>query len=250
MFELNPFFHAHLKNLILAFGDTFSGITIQKNEDCATKLQTYQVPIEYAPKNKWISRRNEQPDFMAQQVQITLPRMSFEIVSMKYAPERRIGVPGTYVVGNINGKRGKIFNPVPYDVSINLYALTKDQTDSHQILEQILPFFQPYMMLNYEILPEYQIRKDVPVTYEGYTQEDSYEGSPEDMRLITQTFTFNAKIDLFGPLIAGGNVIKDVLIDLGYNSTNPATRQYEAVVNPRAANKDETHTVDEAWRNI
>lgn len=249
VFEHNHYYHQQVKRMIIAFGELFTGISIKKQEKSGKKYQEYPVPVAYAPKNKWVSRTTEQPDLMAPQVEITLPRITFEMAQMRYAPERKIGFNGAYVVGNIGGVRSKLFSPAPWDVTFNMYSYTKDQTDSLQILEQILPYFQPFMTLNYEVLPEYQIKKDVPVTLIDTSIEDSYEGSPDNMRQVIQTFSFNFQLDLFGPVPASGKVIKEAFINVGFLFPNPPTMQFSATVTPREANKYDAHTIIEATRH-
>jgi len=245
VFKNRPFHHRHLENFIVAFGNAFSGITIRKLDANKNKKQSYEVPIEYAPKNKWISRIREQNDLTTSQVKITLPRMAFEMTDIRYAPDRKIGVNGTYVVGDIGGLRGKIYPPTPYDVIFDLYVMTKDQVDSQQILEQIVPYFQPYMFVNYEILPEYQIKKDVPITIQAYQTEDTYAGSPEDQRTVTQIFTFAAQMDFFGPMMLSSSIIKDEFINFGYEFGKPKHTTIELKVDPLYANKSDTYTIIE-----
>jgi len=244
LFNQTPYKHEHILRFFTAFGDIFSGITITKQNSTGKKLQSYEVPIEYAPKNKWLTRVREQNDLTKQQVKMTLPRMAFEMIDIRYAPERKIGVNGSYALGNASGMRGKIFPPAPYDVIFNLYVLTKDQNDSLQILEQIIPYFQPYLMLNYEILPEYQITKDIPITLQAYQTEDAFEGSPEEVRTVNQVFTFAAQMDFFGPTIVNSSIIKDVIVNMGYQYGKPTTSTIDVRVSPLTASKDDVHTIN------
>lgn len=245
IFKNTPYNHQHVERFITAFGNLFSGITIQKKDSTGKKLQSYEVPCEFAPKNKWISRIREQNDLTKNQVKMTLPRMAFEMTDIQYAPTRKIGVNGTYAVGDIGGMRGKIYPPTPYDVIFDLYVMTKDQNDSLQVMEQIIPYFQPYMMMNYEILPEYKIFKDVPVTLQAYQTEDTYQGSPEDQRTVTTTFTFAAQMDFFGPTTATTAVIKNAIVKMGQEYGKPTNINIEARVDPITANKTDSYTVIE-----
>lgn len=242
----NHFYHQTIKRFLVAFGELFEGLSIIKRDENGNRLQDYPVEIEYGPKNKWISRQREQPDLTAQQVQITLPRMSYEIVDIQYDPTRKVGVNGSYAVGSIGNMRSKIFNPVPYDVIIQLRSYTKDQQHSQQIMEQIVPFFQPYLSLNFEILPEFKIFKDVPILLQSYEQVDTYDTSPEELRIVQQTFTFSAQMDFFGPLIGSTGVIKDIIISLSEDKTfSTDTVEIEIKVDPITANKNDTYIIVE-----
>lgn len=243
IFRATPYYHQTIERFVVAFGQLFTGITVQKKDANGNKVQSYEVPLEYAPKNKWISRLREQNDLTMPQVKMTLPRIAFELSDIKYAPERKIGVNGVYAIGNINGMRGKIFPPTPYDVVFSFYVATKDSNDAFQILEQILPYFQPYMTLTYEILPEYQITKDVPVTLIAYQDDDNYDGSPDEQRIEIQTFTFDAQMDFFGPTIITDKLIKEVIARIGESFNMPTNITLDSVVVPRTAAKNETHII-------
>lgn len=243
IFKDNPYYHATIKNLIVAFGTLFSDLTIVHKDDAGTRQKVIKVPITYGPKNKWIARLKEQPNPAGGGVQISLPRMAFEITDYKYDPTRKIGTHGSHVTGTLGSNRAKLYNPVPYDVAINLYTLAKDQDDSLKILEQILPYFSPQVMLNIEVIPEFKITKDIPIVLGQVSVDDTYEGSPEQMRTVTQTFQFVAKLDLYGPIQTSNKYIKIAKADM----SGAVESQYTASVNPLSANKDDVFTIDETW---
>lgn len=249
IFKNTPFYHQHILKFIVAFGNLFTGITIVKRDEAGNKKQVYECPIEYAPKNKWVSMIRERNDLTASQVKMTLPRMAYEMTDIKYAGNRKIGVNGTYAVGMNNGLKGKIFPPSPYDVTFELYVMTKDQNDSLQIVEQILPYFQPYMTMNYEILPAYKIFKDIPITLDGYRTEDTYQGSPEDVRTVTTIFTLSAQMDFFGPTLVNTAIIKDAIVKFGHSYGLPTHTTLEAKVNPLSASESDPHTIVETTMN-
>jgi len=249
LFSAFPFTHQTIERFIVAMGEFFSGIHVQKFDTNGNKIQDYICPIEYAPKDKWISRVREQNDLTGPQVKMTLPRMAFELIDIRYAPERRIGVNGTYAIGTIPATsttpsyRGKIYAPTPYDCVFNLYILAKDQkNDSQQIIEQILPYFQPYTIIKYLILPEYNITKDVPVSMQKFELEDTFAGSPEDIRTVTTTFTFSAQMDFFGPMLITDAIIKQININMATvpftPTTVPSVVVTETVTPPTAAVTD------------
>jgi hypothetical protein len=244
VFKSAPFDHNHIERFLIAVGNLFSGITVQKFNATGDKIQSYIVPVEYAARDKWISRLREQANLEGPQLGITLPRMSFELTDVQYAPERKIGVNGTYAIGTVNGMRGKIFPPTPYDVIFNVYCMTKDQkNDSMQVMEQILPYFQPYMTINYEILPEYKIFKDIPISFQSYEVDDAYEGSPEDQRTVVQTFTFSAQMDFFGPMLASTAIIKHTLVDFTFTPTGTNITTLASQVTPLTANANDKYTI-------
>lgn len=251
LFKINPYYHQSLRSLLVAFGQTFSDITIIRNSD-AGKEQVIRVPIDHGPKNKWLNRLNEDPD-LYNNVEIILPRIAFEITDYAYDASRKVGVRGEFLLGRVGNDTVKLFNPVPWDITIQMSSLCKNQEDSLQIMEQILPYFAPFMNVNIDILPQFGIKKNVPIQLDGVSVLDTYEGSVEDFRTVIQTFTFTAKIDLFGPIINNKAVIKTAISDItasgpqyGITPAIPGEKFTTAVV-PSSANKQDAHTITDTW---
>jgi hypothetical protein len=107
------------------------------------------------------------------------------------------------------------------------------------------------MTLTYEILPEYRVTKDVPVTMTAYQDDDNYDGSPDEQRIEIQTFTFSAQMDFFGPMTVTTSVIKDILVKISENPnfSNPFIT-LEDKVNPFTANITDTYIIDSTIKEI
>ena len=66
--------------------------------------------------------------------------------------------------------------PVPYNLDIELYAMAKNSDDALQIVEQILPFFQPDYTLTINDMTDMGIKRDIPIVLNSVSYEDSYRG--------------------------------------------------------------------------
>ena len=247
LFTGNHYYHQTTKSFITVFGSIFNDITVEKYDVDGNTVQQYEIPIDHAPKNKWLTMFSERPDYTTNQVQMTLPRLAFEILDPKINMARKIGFNGTYSIGNMNnGTRTKIFNPIPVDVTVALYAITKDNEDMLQIIEQIIPYFQPTLIVNMNLLPEFNIFKDIPISLIGYSTDDNYTGSPDEQRLVQTTFTFTAQLFYFGPIADKCAVINDVKIS--FNADSGKSGAYEIKVDPPTATSNATpHTFIESW---
>ena len=251
VFSDNPYNWNSLQRFVAAIGQLFTGVTLTKRDNSGSKVSAIQIPIQYSPRSKWQQMISERPDLEGPNLKLTLPRMAYEITDIKYAADRKIGMQGAYTVGDINGRRGKIFPPAPYDITFNLYVATKDENDdSFLVTEQIVPYFQPYMTMKYEILPLYKINKEVNISLLNYQNEDTYDGSPENQRTITQIFTFVANVDFFGPMLTNTAVIKEVLVKMAFDSSNKATHLYDLKVHPFSANATDNYAVLESIKQI
>lgn len=212
------FYHATIRKSIVAFGRLFSDIKITREDKSgAGNDQTIVVPLAYAPKEKWIVRIEQDPD-LTSNTYITLPRLSFEITGYSYDPTRKTNRMNKVACYNTGTDRQSVFSPVPYNLDITLYVLTKTQEDALQIIEQILPTFTPEYTMSINAVPEMNIIQDVPVILNNISVQDDYDGDFQTRRFVTHTLNFTLKINLFGAVATQG-VIKDVSVNIGDSPT-------------------------------
>ena len=142
------FYHKQIRNTVIAFGTIFNNINIKRTDSSGNPLQTIRVPLSYAPKEKFLARLDQQASLTGDDssVAITLPRMSFDITGYSYDPPRKLNKNHKLSNVTTNSDTTKLntqYSPVPYDVSISLNVFTANSDDGLQIVEQILPYFQP-----------------------------------------------------------------------------------------------------------
>lgn len=233
------YYHGSIRKTIVAFGRLFSDIKIQRQlkDGSNTVDQTIAVPLAYAPKEKWIVRL-EQDSTLSNHTYITLPRMSFEITGYSYDASRKLNkmnkITCTKNTSNVNPVRGNTFTPVPYNIDISLYVLTKTQEDAMAIIEQILPTFNPEYTLAIKAIPSLEIIQDIPVVLNSITVQDDYDGNFETRRFVTHTLNFTLKTNIYGPVTTQG-VIKTVQANISNDpSDNPSTTYTATGTTPNA----------------
>ena len=86
--------------------------------------------------------------------------------------------------------------------------MAKLNDDALQIVEQILPYFQPAYNLSVELVESLKEKRDIPVVLENITMQDDYEGDFTSRRVLLYTFRFTAKTYLFGP---ASSATKDII---------------------------------------
>ena len=248
----NHYYHKSVENFILAFGAFFSDMKVQRYDTNGKRIQELKVPIEYGPRNKWLERITTQSDPANDpKVKMILPRLAYEITDYRYDSERRVGYKGYYTKGLLpSGDYVKVFNPVPYTLSVKLTSICKDNQTSLQILEQILPYFSPSITLSMVMLPQFNLKKDIPITLNNVSIEDTYEGSREEQRVVTQTFDFTAKLDLFGPVDTKSGLIKNTLASVGNFDPNYSNLMNDQIVDPFTANQEDDHVINEEWYDL
>ena len=208
------FYNQSTRNVVVAFGTLFNTIQLHKKDGSGNIVQSMKVPLAYGPKQKWLSRLTEDPN-LSKKVAVTLPRIGFEISGITYDPARKLQktVKVKKVADGIDNNQVKSgFMPVPYNINFELYVLSKNSDDALQIVEQILPFFQPDYTVTMKEIPELDIIRDVPIILNSVGYEDDYEGSFTSRRSIIYTLSFTAKYYMYGP-VSASNVIRRVQVD-------------------------------------
>ena len=243
------FYHKQIRNTVIAFGTIFNNINIKRLDSSGNPLQNIRVPLSYSPKEKFIARLDQNSDLTGSDssVAITLPRMAFDITGYAYDGSRKLNKNQKITAVTTNSDTSKLnsqYMPVPYDVSFELNAFTANSDDGLQILEQILPYFQPDYTVTMILDRTMDTKRDIPFILESVDYEDSYQGTLTSLRRIIYSLKFTAKIYLYGP-ISTSAVIKKVSADLYTNTSDKAPSRSERVTvtpNPTSADKDDTYT--------
>ena len=234
------FYNQGFKKLIVAFGQIFNNIVIQRTNSTGGVTARIKVPLAYAPKEKFLVRLDQQSNLESREFATTLPRMGFEITGLAYDSSRKLTRVQKYskVKSNEDGKKMNFnYTPVPYNISMNLYVFTATAEDGLQIIEQILPYFQPDYTVTVNVVPDLGIKRDIPIVLGNIGYEDTYDGSFTQRRAVIYTLSFTAKTYLFGPMDNQG-VIKTVQADVGTDTDSPLTREERIVVVPDPTTAD------------
>ena len=235
MFEY--FYNEILRRTIISFGTLFNNVSIKKTDSSDSVVSVVKVPLAYGPTEKFLARINQSPD-LNKPTQITLPRMSFEFTGLTYDPTRKVTTTQQFIVKDPDDgtETKKSYMPVPYNMQFELSIMTKLNDDALQIVEQILPYFQPAYNLSIELVESIKEKRDVPIVLENITMQDDYEGDFTSRRVLLYTLRFTAKTYLFGPATsASKDIIKKARVSLltGTDTSN-TTREVTYTVTPRA----------------
>ena len=235
MFEY--FYHEILRRTIVSFGSLFNDIEIRHKDSSNNVKSAIKVPLAYGPTQKFLARLEQSPN-LNKPVQITLPRMSFEFVGLQYDSGRKVSTTQTFITTDPNNKTEvkRAYMPIPYNMAFELSIYTKLNDDMLQIIEQILPYFQPSYNLSVDLVESIGEKRDIPIVIENITMQDDYEGDFTTRRSLIYTLRFTAKTYLFGPITSA---TKDLVkkVSIGYiagETTKTPTRDITYSVEPRA----------------
>ena len=208
------FYHETMRKVVVAFGTIFNNINIVRTNSSGVVTQSMKVPLAYGPKQKFLTRLREDPN-LNKKVSLTLPRIGFEISGISYDSSRKLNSIQKLkkVNSSTDGKTvSSQFMPVPYNMDFSLFVMAKSSDDALQIVEQILPFFQPDYTITLNDNTSMGTTRDVPIILNGVSYEDSYDGDFTERRVLMYTLTFTSKFYLYGP-VTDQKVIKSVQVD-------------------------------------
>ena len=237
------FYHETMRKVVVAFGTMFNDISLVRTNNAGEVIQTMKVPLAYGPKQKWLARLREDPN-ITKRVAVTLPRIGFEIQTISYDPTRKLNSIQKLkkVNSSSSGKTmSQQFMPVPYNMDFEMAIMAKNSDDALQIVEQILPFFQPDYTVTLNDNTAMGTTRDVPIVLTNVGYEDNYEGDMVTRRAIIYTLSFTAKFYLYGP-VTDQKVIKTVQVDqyTDLPDVSPTREQrYTATPNPTSADADD-----------
>jgi hypothetical protein len=233
----NVFYNRIIRKLVVGFGNLFDNITLVRYNADLTEQERFIIPIAYAPKERYVMRLQEDPN-LDKKVQLTLPRLSFEMTGMTYDSTRKQNTNWKTFNQTSNGLASQ-YNPVPYNFNFSLYLYVRNIEDGTQAIEHILPYFTPDYTIKLNLIPEMGIIKEIPIVLDNVTQDITYEGPRDnDTRLIIWTLNFTVKGFIFGGVTENNNIIKtsitNVLNDISitdsvqFNMANTGVGQYQA----------------------
>ena len=242
------FYHESMRKVVIAFGSMFNNIHLVRKDNDGAIIQTMKVPLAYGPKDKFLVRLNTD-EGLNKAVSVTLPRIGFEINNLTYDPTRKLNRVQKFrkVKDSDTNQLDTQYMPVPYNLDFELYVLAKQSDDALQIVEQILPYFQPDYTITINDMADMGIKKDVPVILNSISYTDDYQGDMQQRRALIYTLSFTTKFYLYGP-VTSSSIIKTAQVDqyTDLPDKSPKREQrYEVSVDPITADADDNFGFNE-----
>lgn len=216
-----PFYFSTIRKYVTLFGTLFNNIRITKVDAAGNVVSLVRIPITYSPKEKMLTRVIQDPNIDRQTAVFPIPSMSFEMTRMVYDGSRKLDtINRLQVIDPDNKAKNKyMYTPVPYNISFLLTVYAKNAEDGTKIIEQILPYFTPDWTTTVQLIPEMNLKVDIPVILNGVIIEDSYENDFKDRRAIMWIMDFTLKGYLYGP-VKSSKIIKFSNTEFFVASTN------------------------------
>jgi hypothetical protein len=242
------FYHETMRKIVVGFGTMFNNIQLIRRDNNGNIIQSMKVPLAYGPRDKFLVRLRDDAD-LSKSSAITLPRIGFEINNLTYDSSRKLNRVQKFkkVKGDSADKLDTQYMPVPYNLDFELYILAKQSDDALQIVEQILPYFQPDYTITIKDMTDMGIKKDVPVILNSISYEDDYQGDLQTRRAIIYTLSFTTKFYLYGP-VTSSSVIKTVQVDQFTDMPDKSPKReqrFKVSVDPITADADDNFGFNE-----
>lgn len=198
MLNATPYYYKMLRKYVILFGNMFNNISIVRYNSDGSERERIKIPILYAPKDRYVTRLASDPDLF-RDFQALLPRMSFEITGISYDSSRKQNSLLRVSAGDNATRVSSSYMSVPYDLNFELNLYARNIDDGAQIVEQILPYFNPDYTVTVNPVPELGYLKDIPIVLSGVTQNVQYEGNYDGVRYVYWSMSFVLKGHFIGP---------------------------------------------------
>ena len=212
------FYHATMRKTVAVFGTLFNNLTIIRKNGAGGVLNQIKVPLAYGPKQKFLAGIDQQLDDDSSMA-IKLPRMSFEITSLDLDTNQKLqkGLSSACSESSDDPTKVKtIRHAVAYNIGMQLNIMAKNQDDGLQVLEQIVPYFQPEYTIAINPIDDMTFSQDVPIVLNSVAIADDYEGEIAERRVLVYTLEFTMKMKFYGPTNETG-IIKSIDVNFASN---------------------------------
>lgn len=238
------FYHATMRKSVAVFGTLFNNISVIRKDGSGGILNQIRVPLAYGPRQKFLARVDAETGQDAS-VAIKLPRMAFEITTLSLDTTQKLQRRNSITEAHASDvtKKKTIKHFTSYNIGISLSIMTKNQDDGLQIVEQILPYFQPEYSLTIKPVDDFNHKQDVQVILENVIINDDYEGDFSSRRVLVYQLDFVMKMKFYGPTADQG-IIREINLDFKEFGNN--TRKFEDMdftINPTTADQDDEYSV-------
>lgn len=238
------FYNSSLRRYIVMMGDLFSRIEVIRKYDEGTRY--IKVPITYASKEKFIKKLNTYNSINSKEdvakIETILPRLNLHLVDINYnAPFKTNTLNHTKsrTVGNKVTSLVSQYNPTPVKMIFELGIHTRHQDDMFQIVEQIIPYFQPHFNVRMTELHtnDIAIDRDIKVTMQSLSMDEDIEGEGNSRRRIEWSLIFEVNGWIYPPVREMEGEIRTIYLDFYSTSQEVDARgSFESIdheVDPR-----------------
>lgn len=218
-------YNSSLRRYIVLMGDLFSHIQVARvREDSGVKF--IKVPITYASKEKFMMQINKLTAIQSTEdkakIETILPRINLHLVDITYNAAYKTAQNNRVQVAYSKDPKRTVsqYNPTPIKMMFELGVYTRHQDDMFQIIEQILPYFQPHFNTTITELFDNEIKfdRDIRIVLQSISPDETIDGDANMRRRLEWSIVFEVNGWLYPPVTEIKGEIRTIYIDLFANS--------------------------------
>lgn len=217
------FYNDIIRTVTAVFGTLFNDISIKRLNASGSATSVQKVPLRYAPKQKWYSRVFENAsDTVKGDFAIKLPAMGFELTSIAYDTTRKLSHLNKVRQGGVvSDNRIEGYTPPPYTMDYSLYCFSNKTTDWSQVVEQIIPHFNPTFNIPVKLIrtTAQTIVQDLHITLNSVSPDNNYQGDFRTRDTFVWNLDFTLNTSFAGSFSTPSALIKGAV---GTGGTDPA----------------------------
>lgn len=198
--------------IVASFIDMFNNIKVRRYDDVFRPVKQIDIPISFGPMSKYYMFEKESESGVRYYQQ--LPAMAVTISATNYSPERSVGNYEARTYKKHDGSYVSDFVPTPVDIGFQLMIRTESFEDWCQIIEQILPYFNPELHLAMKEFPMVNteestrdplildISRNIPIKLMSISGPEMLEEQDGESRprYVNSTIDFIAEAVMYKPL--------------------------------------------------
>ena len=188
------FYNSSFRRYATLMGDLFSNIQIKRQLESGDKF--IRVPITYASKEHFMMKLNKWTSINSQEdvakVETILPRINLHLVDFSYNAPFKTNILNQNLLQKGATSVVSQYNPSPIKMIYELSIFTRYEDDMFQIVEQILPYFQPHFNTTmYEQFGnDIPFKRDIKIVLMSAAIDESIDGDNLSRRRIEWSLTF------------------------------------------------------------
>ena len=204
-----------VKAITTALLNMFNDIRVVKYDKNDAMVSEKSVPITFGPVEKYHQDRTENHYFDADNVEhnnryyLQIPRIALIPNGITYDPDRATGVNEWryWLKESLQLSDSDIdqvvsdYQPTPYNFNFTIHIKNDSMDYLSQILENILPYFNPTLMLRVKEFSFLNIERDLAVSIDGVGYDFIDDESNTDTRYVNATMNLTVKGFMYRPFL-------------------------------------------------
>lgn len=214
------FYKNEIRNITVALLDMFNSIKCYRYDSSGNVVKVIDVPVKFGPAEKYYLFQVQRES--GKKYYPSFPSILVELTGITYDADRATGVTELrqfydQALLSAHDQFWSDVQPAPYTFSFTVQVKTESMSDNSQILENILPAFNPSLHLRVKEFSFLNIERNMKVQLGDVSYDYPQEMSEEDSRYINSTMTFTVDGYMYRP-VSQSHIIKYIKTNYWYNN--------------------------------